>query len=274
MDDSTNATIAETVDSGIPPNEREELEREKLRLEIRNLNRSTWFQPGTVIPLVATLVTLGLSWVYGVFDVRRDRIQVESDRLEVRRLQLTEQVSGLNSNRDALQKRIEDLNKIVEDKERHIGDEGRELSHVKNVLAKPILQIDSAIDEPDNVAIALHNTGQGTADVQVMRAFVSGNRIQQGTPPKTGEPIVEALNLNDSVYWDWYMGKVAAKQSIPLWYIKPKDASPENVRAFKNAIPKLGIEVCYCSLLDSENSAKQCYWATFNRPEIKSSSCK
>ena len=45
------------------------LELEKLELEIVDLRRSAWLKPAVMIPIDATLVTLGLSWALGVFEV-------------------------------------------------------------------------------------------------------------------------------------------------------------------------------------------------------------
>jgi hypothetical protein len=46
-----------------------------------------------MIPIVATLVTLGLSWALGVFDVERKRIEVSANLLEIRRAKLTGDVA-------------------------------------------------------------------------------------------------------------------------------------------------------------------------------------
>lgn len=249
------------------PDPNADLGREKLRLEIRDLKKSSWTQPGTIIPLLATVITLGLSWVFGVFDVRRDRIQVESDRLEVRRQQLAEQVNSLDGNRRSLQAQIDGLSAELKDKQGQLAQREQQISEMRDVLSMPLLQIDTFVQEPDDVSIDLHNTGKGTAVIQQLREYVSGIRMERGPRGRAGTNVAQALGLGPEVMWDWYTGNVTAGESKKIWWIEPGDAKDErNVEEFQKALPKMGLEVCYCSLLSDQKGAPRCYWATLNRP--------
>jgi hypothetical protein len=91
----TPPVASEPANSEPSNDSKELLELEKLKLEIVDLKRSAWLKPAVMIPTVATLVTLGLSWALGVFDVERKRIEVSAAQLAIRREKLTEDVAKL-----------------------------------------------------------------------------------------------------------------------------------------------------------------------------------
>ena len=78
---ASQPVVSEATKPETSPDPKQLLEVEKLKLEISDLKRSAWLEPAVMIPIVATLVTLGLSWALGVFDVERKRIEISATEL-------------------------------------------------------------------------------------------------------------------------------------------------------------------------------------------------
>ncbi|BDT66115.1 hypothetical protein os1_02680 [Comamonadaceae bacterium OS-1] len=83
--------------------ENQDLEAQKLRLEIANLQRSPWLQPGVAIPLAATLATLALSLYLGVFEVERKRIEVSNREAQLAKAELAKDIEGLSRGKAELE---------------------------------------------------------------------------------------------------------------------------------------------------------------------------
>lgn len=101
----------------------DKLTEEKLRLDIRELSRSPWLRPGTIIPLLATIGTILFAQAQGVFNIAQQKLeltntklQIDSTRLEIGNVKLTEQrqsldrdIKQLDSDKRELQSTIDGL---------------------------------------------------------------------------------------------------------------------------------------------------------------------
>lgn len=67
----------------VPANDQEtrRLEQLKLKAEISAISRSPWISPALLIPLAATLITLGYSQWVGIFDLKRDQYKLENEKV-------------------------------------------------------------------------------------------------------------------------------------------------------------------------------------------------
>lgn len=93
-----------------------ELERRKLALEIRDLERPLWTRPGFIIPLLAAVLSIGTGYFSGWFDIQRTRLQNERSELrqdirdfETRREVLDTEVAALRADIAGLDARAERL---------------------------------------------------------------------------------------------------------------------------------------------------------------------
>lgn len=83
--------------------EKSQLELQKLRLEIRNLKRSAWFQPPVAIPLIATLVTLLLSQYLGVFKAEQKMSEIANREALLAKADLTKSIDELSQQKKQLE---------------------------------------------------------------------------------------------------------------------------------------------------------------------------
>jgi len=240
--------------------ELEKLKIEKLKLEISDLKRSAWLKPPVMIPIVATLVTLGLSWALGVFGVERKRIEVAATELQIRREKLTEDVAKLEKDQQTLEQAKAGLMA-------QISDLRKKLDYTTNVLSAPSLNIRS-YSAFDGAKLWLSNEGKGTAKVQVIRVFVDNKRVPIGA---THEwlPALDDLGINAPwIHWVWPKDDYVTSGAKPVMLEIPKeDFSPLEADEFGEAMERLGMEICYCSDLNA------CKWTTFHRPSIEQKTC-
>jgi outer membrane murein-binding lipoprotein Lpp len=138
-----------------PTESKEDLECLKLRLEIGDLRRSPWAKPSIVFPILAALLTLGVSEYLGVFDVERKRVELQAQEAELKRTKLQDDLVILEANKKELQKEKDDLaqrkrglglevaklENTVKSLRAEAGAARQELNQVKNVLARPNLVI-------------------------------------------------------------------------------------------------------------------------------------
>jgi hypothetical protein len=239
---------------------KQSLELEKLKLEISDLKRSAWLKPPVMIPIVATLVTLGLSWALGVFDVERKRIEVAATELQIRREKLTEDVGKLEKDQQTLEEAKAGL--LTQ-----ISDLKKKLDYTTNVLSVPSLNIHS-YSAFDGAKLWLSNEGRGTAKVQVIRVFVDNKRVPIGN---TNEwiPTLGGLGINAAwIHWVWPQDDYITSGSTPILLEIPKeDFSLWEAGKFGEAMKHLGMEICYCSDLNA------CKWTIFHRPSIEQKTC-
>jgi outer membrane murein-binding lipoprotein Lpp len=102
LDHPTPSDVGGVENFGTTKDSKEDLEREKLRLEIAELRRSTWRKPSVIVPITATLVTLALSQYLGVFDVERKRVELSSREAEMKRQELGEDLDKLEKEKRTL----------------------------------------------------------------------------------------------------------------------------------------------------------------------------
>jgi hypothetical protein len=242
------------------PDTKQPLELEKLKLEIAELRRSAWFKPAVMIPIVATLVTLGISWGLGVFDVERKRIEVSATELQIRREKLTEDVAKLEKDQKNLELAKDGLRT-------QISDLQNQLDYTKNVLSVPSLNVNS-YSAFDGARLWLNNTGKGTAKVKVIRLFVDNNPVPTGSSHEW-IPALERLGINAPwIHWVWPQDDYISSGSAHILLEVPKeDFSDQEADEFGEAMKHLGVEMCYCSDLNI------CKWTTYHRPSIEQTMC-
>ncbi|MBL0917101.1 MAG: hypothetical protein IBJ14_00215 [Hydrogenophaga sp.] len=90
-----------------------DLRVQKTQLEIKGLRRKPWLQPGTIIPILATVGTIGLAWQQGVFDVQRKLLEIEGKEIVVRNRDLAEQEKALAASLEVLNA---DRSKLAQEK--------------------------------------------------------------------------------------------------------------------------------------------------------------
>jgi hypothetical protein len=93
-DATTDVEFLAETPSGTQTSTKDHLESEKLRLEIATLRRAWWQSPTLAATLVASLVTICLSWAAGLFDLRRDQITLETNRARFERDQLKLEIAN------------------------------------------------------------------------------------------------------------------------------------------------------------------------------------
>lgn len=78
------------------------LAQRKLELDIRELTRSPWLRPGTIIPLAATVGTILFAQFQGVFDVAQRRLELSNLKLQIDSSNLTAVNEQLRQKREAI----------------------------------------------------------------------------------------------------------------------------------------------------------------------------
>lgn len=235
-------------------------EVEKLKLEITDLKRSPWVKPAVMIPIVATLVTLGLSWALGVFDVERKRVEVSANLLEIRRAKLADDVTKLEKDQQNLEQAKADLRAQITELQ-------KQLDYTKNVLSVPSLNL-SSYSAFDGANLVLRNEGKGTARIQTIRVFVD-NSLVSVAPGKEWIPALSRLGINAPwIHWVWPQDDYIGSGSTHILLEVPKgDFSYDRAGMFGEAVNHLGMEVCYCSDLGA------CRWTTYHRHPIELKAC-
>lgn len=239
---------------------KQSLELEKLRLEISDLKRSAWFQPSVMIPIVATLVTLGLSWGLGVFDVERKRIEISATELQIRRENLKQDVAKLENDRKDLEQAKASLSNQVSELQ-------KQLDYTRNVLSVPSLNIHS-YSAFDGAELWFSNEGKGTARIQLVRLYVDNKPV----PIEGGHewiPTLAELEINAPwIHWVWPQDDyITPGPKHILLEVPKKDFSIGEASRFGAAMKRLGVELCYCSELSV------CKWTTYHRPTITQKTC-
>jgi hypothetical protein len=257
---SESAESKKAPNTEIPPDPKQALEAEKLKLEIAELKRSAWVKPAVMIPIVATLVTLGISWGLGVFDVERKRIEVSATELQIRRERLTDDVAKLEKDQQNLEQAKTGLRT-------QISDLQKQLDYTKNVLSVPSLNV-SSYSAFDGARLWLNNTGKGTAKIKVIRLFVDNNSVPTGSSHEW-IPALDRLGINAPwIHWVWPKDDYISSGSTHILLEVPKDDfSYREADQFGEAMKHLGLEMCYCSDLNI------CKWTTYHRPSIEQTMC-
>ncbi|WP_394510861.1 hypothetical protein [Roseateles sp. DXS20W] len=91
------------------------LAQRKLELDIRELSRSPWLRPGTIIPLAATVGTILFAQFQGVFDVARRRLELSNLKLQIDSANLTAGNEQLRQKRETID---HDILKLAADREK------------------------------------------------------------------------------------------------------------------------------------------------------------
>lgn len=91
------------------------LAQRKLELDIRELTRSPWLRPGTIIPLAATVGTILFAQFQGVFDVAQRRLELSNLKLQIDSSNLTAVNEQLRQKREAID---HDILKLAADREK------------------------------------------------------------------------------------------------------------------------------------------------------------
>lgn len=265
-----------------PSESKEDLDRLKLHLEVADLRRSPWAKPSVVVPILAALLTLGLSQYLGVFDVERKRVELQMREAELRRSKLQDELALLEAKTRELEKEKEDLARRraglgsevakLEGNVRTLRAEAdaarHELNRARTVLARPNLTIESFVLVGERrVAVSVINKGLGVAEVRRFHPYVDGRRLPPGPSTESFGPTLDALGINETwVRWHWPASIKASEQS-DLLMVEPGQFDAGRAETFRKAIVRLGLEVCYCSVFGD------CYWAAFNRPNIEKRTC-
>lgn len=135
----------------------------KLSLDVRELARSPWLRPGTIVPILATVGTILFAQYQGVFDVaqrkleltnlalKNDRADLERQnaRLDDRRKVLDLEVQKLDNDRAALVGTINslkneksELQARVKSAQTQVAEIGRRLAEARQVAAKAEEQVE------------------------------------------------------------------------------------------------------------------------------------
>jgi hypothetical protein len=146
------------------------------------------------------------------------------------------------------------------------------LRYTKQVLARPSMSLETAIHPlEDRAEWVVRNQGPGSAEIRKVGYFVDGNEITPSNEAgRTLVPVLEAIDLNTS--W-MHFRRFGADAIIPaggreeLFWISKADFDLEKVRLFKEAMQKLSVSICYCSI---ENS---CTVASMNLRPPESFKC-
>lgn len=91
------------------------LSQRKLELDIRELTRSPWLRPGTIIPLAATVGTILFAQFQGVFDVAQRRLELSNLKLQIDSSRLTAVNEQLQRKREIIDN---DILKLAADREK------------------------------------------------------------------------------------------------------------------------------------------------------------
>jgi hypothetical protein len=270
----------------------------KLALEIAELRRSPWLKPSVVVPIIAALLTLGLSQYLGVFDVERKRNENATKEAELRRTMATQELArlaiekqelvaekeglatlkaGLGRDVATLQRRVLELNgeattlrSRTKTTEVALANAERKLKHTTRVLARPVVNLSRTVLPSQELAdLYMINRGQGTAYIRVLKTFVDDVLMEEGqlASDRYG-PTLDALGINyEWLRWHWPETGLPKDKQVSLFAIEARHFSKERADLFAAAMDRLGVEICYCSEFGD------CYWAAFNRAARPAGSC-
>jgi septal ring factor EnvC (AmiA/AmiB activator) len=114
-------------DSTIEPNWKQELERKKLALEIRELSRP-WFQKPAylagLLPALIGIATVLVAWNSGYFNLQLERQRIDAANLQFQTTRLSAEIKDLQAERERLQAQREELSKAIEtarSEEKHLS---------------------------------------------------------------------------------------------------------------------------------------------------------
>jgi hypothetical protein len=283
-----DAKPSESPSMTAPDDRAQSLQEEKLKLEIADLKRSPWSKPSVVVPILVTLITLGLSQYLGVFDVERKRVENSIRDSEWQKQKIEEQLTELRNERKALTDKrssliqeVERLKQTVQvlkqtvQAEREKSERARneatkaseQLRHTRKVLAMPDIGITQEINrQEDKASIYMINRGQGSAKIVSIQPYVDGRPMPEGPPTASFAHTLDALDMNFPwIRWQWTRDTIEPGKESFILQISPALFSADKVSVFERAVNRLSLEVCYCSLLGD------CRWAVWNRsiPAIK-----
>ena len=217
------------------------LEQEKLRLEILSLRKRWWQSPALASTLVASLVTIGLSWAGGLFDLRRDQIALETNRAKFERDQVNADIkvqetlkkslekdraslelerTALNRDISALQRSAQEAtdaalkaNAALAEAQTRVANTNQALKAANGRLdvvqrqlkavSAPNLEVNRILRADDEAYIAFHNRGPGPAIIRRIHYIVDDEEIPESSQAGARlRPVLEAMGINDeSMYW-------------------------------------------------------------------------
>lgn len=251
-----------------------ELEKAKIRLEIAELQRSPWTKPSVMIPIMATIVTLAVSQALGVFDVARQKLELQAREaadnlerlksqttelkaaaavLEDRKRQLTIDVDAKNAEVAKASGEVARARREAAAAEAAATDATRQLRAVKSelVMTKTTLgapRLDFEMIHTTTAPAArftILNTGHGVATVRSAQWYVDDKPVDGGMGLKA------SLGLNDDDFRHTRLrppAEIATGERIDLLLLEPTRATPELVEAFESAMSRARFTATYCSL--------------------------
>jgi len=113
----------------VPPS-KDELERQKLALEIRELQRKWWKRPGYIsalLPIMLASLTVLAGILSGFFDRERAKLQNEIAILRDEKSALLEAQSAIHKANEDAEKRLADLTATYQAFRRQVTQESQEL---------------------------------------------------------------------------------------------------------------------------------------------------
>lgn len=247
----------------------EDLEATKIELEIANLARSQWATPAVVVPLVLAAITLSLSQYLGVFDVERKRLENQAREAEINRrlaheestkvqtatAELKKLEASLKQRSGELQLDVQQLQQQVAGLTTQVDEKQKELIYTKEILARPNLTFHSAnLLLKKEATLYLFNTGPGRAVATMIQLYVDGKRVSEGSIARPLDPLLNATGLQVPwIRWRFYPTPFEFKVDgrYPIVSIEPGEYTPERGRRISDAIARIGLDICYCSLLGS-----------------------
>lgn len=127
--------------SGRSPDEKQDLELAKLRLEIASLRRKWWQSPALGSAILVGLISLGVSWYAGLFDLARKQIEFETNRSKFEKDRAEVELAKVQAERDQTKADIREQTRIRDE----IKVESRRLNEKKDAASIALARIQNEL---------------------------------------------------------------------------------------------------------------------------------
>ena len=217
----------------------EDLQVSKLKEEIRHLRLPLWKRPGFTVPLATGLIGLLLAWVNGVFDIKRDRLQLERDQLRFE----TKQLETLK-------------NELAHQTQELKAAQMRAEANYKEVAAafnaRPILELDRiSIPETKEARFEVTNTGSGLAKLLPFRAYLPSGEEVILSSRESWLHLLNSLAMNET-WVTWFAiyetRSLAPGNSQFVVRVEPGLYSPQRAEALLTVFESVPFSFCYCAI--------------------------